>query len=113
MTLNQHERAPLPVEDQTVQIFAATNGFLDRLHADRVTEFLVALTERMHSEHGPLREKIAGLLSPTPTSRDDLIRWQARDPVRLVGERLTRPTPDTIVRPGCLCGGPGRTMRSG
>src|SRR6204780_2948926 len=32
MTLNQHERAPLPVEDQTVQIFSATNGFLDRLN---------------------------------------------------------------------------------
>ena len=60
MTLNQHERAPLPVEDQTVQIYAATNGFLDRLNAERVTEFLVELTERMHSEHGALREKIAG-----------------------------------------------------
>jgi F-type H+-transporting ATPase subunit alpha len=60
MTLNQHERAPLPVQDQTVQIFAATNGFLDRLNVERVTEFLVGLTERMHSEHGSLREKIAG-----------------------------------------------------
>jgi F-type H+-transporting ATPase subunit alpha len=60
MTLNQHERAPLPVEDQTVQIYAATNGFLDRLNAERVTEFLVELTERMHSEHGPISEKIAG-----------------------------------------------------
>ena len=60
MTLNQHERAPLPVEDQTVQIYAATNGFLDRLNVERVTEFLLELTERMHSEHAPLREKIAG-----------------------------------------------------
>jgi F-type H+-transporting ATPase subunit alpha len=60
MTLNQHERAPLPVEDQTVQIFSATNGFLDRLNVERVTEFLVALTERMHSQHGELRERIAG-----------------------------------------------------
>jgi F-type H+-transporting ATPase subunit alpha len=60
MTLNQHERAPLPVEDQTVQIYAATNGFLDRLNVERVTEFLVGLTERMHSEHGGLREKISG-----------------------------------------------------
>ncbi len=60
MTLNQHERAPLPVEDQTVQIYAATNGFLDRLNVERVTEFLLELTERMHSEHGGLREKIAG-----------------------------------------------------
>src|SRR5213592_267966 len=46
LTLNQHERAPLPVEDQVVQIYAATNGFLDRLKVDRVVEFLTALTER-------------------------------------------------------------------
>ena len=60
MTLNQHEHAPLPVEDQTVQIYAATNGFLDRLNVERVTEFLLELTERMHGQHGELREKIAG-----------------------------------------------------
>src|SRR6202522_1846845 len=60
MTLNQHDRAPLPVQDQTVQIYAATNGFLDRLNVERVTEFLVELTERMHSPHGDLRAKIAG-----------------------------------------------------
>jgi F-type H+-transporting ATPase subunit alpha len=59
-TLNQHERAPLAVEDQTVQIFAATNGFLDRLRIERVPEFLLGLTERMHSQHHDLRAKIAG-----------------------------------------------------
>ena len=59
-TLNQNERAPLAVEDQTVQIYAATNGFLDRLNADRVGEFLTELTERMHSQHQDVREKIAG-----------------------------------------------------
>ena len=47
-------------EDQTVQIYAATNGFLDRLNVERVPEFLLELTERMHSQHGELREKIAG-----------------------------------------------------
>jgi F-type H+/Na+-transporting ATPase subunit alpha len=60
MTLNQHEREPLAVEDQVVQIFAATNGFLDRLNAERVGEFLAELTERMHAQHGGVREKIAG-----------------------------------------------------
>ncbi|HWX75397.1 MAG TPA: F0F1 ATP synthase subunit alpha, partial [Solirubrobacteraceae bacterium] len=60
MTLNQHERAPLPVEDQVVQIFAATNGYLDRINVNRVTEFLLALTERMHASHGEVRTKIAG-----------------------------------------------------
>ena len=59
-TLNQHERAPLAVEDQTVQIFAATNGYLDRLNVDRVTEFLLGITERLHSMHPELREKING-----------------------------------------------------
>src|SRR6202042_2943849 len=48
-TLNQHERAPLAVEDQVVQIFAATNGYLDRLNVERVPEFLLAVTERLHS----------------------------------------------------------------
>jgi F-type H+-transporting ATPase subunit alpha len=59
-TLNQNERAPLAVEDQTVQIYAATNGFLDRLNVERVPEFLADLIERMHSGHGELRGKIAG-----------------------------------------------------
>src|SRR5580700_513690 len=59
-TLNQHERAPLAVEDQTVQIFAATNGYLDRLKVERVPEFLLGLTERLHAQHAELRAKING-----------------------------------------------------
>ena len=59
-TLNQGERQPLPVEDQVIQIFAATSGYLDRIDSDRVPEFLAELTERSHSEHGELRSKIAG-----------------------------------------------------
>src|SRR6476660_2887462 len=59
-TLNQHEREPLAVEDQTVQIYAETNGFLDRLDAERVGEFLAELTERMHAQHSDVRAKIAG-----------------------------------------------------
>jgi F-type H+-transporting ATPase subunit alpha len=59
-TLNQGERAPLPVQDQVIQIYAATAGFLDRINAERVPEFLTELVERAHAEHGDLREKIAG-----------------------------------------------------
>src|SRR5579863_1142224 len=58
-TLNQGEREPLPVQDQVVQIYAATAGFLDRLRVERVGEFLAELIERMHAEHGGLRAKIA------------------------------------------------------
>ncbi|MCW3048085.1 MAG: synthase alpha subunit [Solirubrobacterales bacterium] len=57
-TLNQGERQPLPVEDQVVQVFAATNGFVDRITTDRVPEFLRQLTERMHAEAADLLEKI-------------------------------------------------------
>jgi F-type H+-transporting ATPase subunit alpha len=59
-TLNQGERAPLPVQDQVIQIYAATTGFLDRINAERVPEFLTELVERAHAQHSDLREKVAG-----------------------------------------------------
>jgi F-type H+-transporting ATPase subunit alpha len=58
-TLNQNERSPMAVEDQVVVIFAATNGFLDRISVDRVPEFHEAVVARMHSEHADLLAKIA------------------------------------------------------
>jgi F-type H+-transporting ATPase subunit alpha len=57
-TLNQGERQPLPVEDQVVQVFAATNGFLDRITVDRVDEFLAGLTARMHAEGSDVLGKV-------------------------------------------------------
>src|SRR4051812_47531013 len=59
-TLNQNERSPLSIEDQVVQVFAATNGFLDRIKTDRVPDFLDQLQDRFHSEHEDLLSKIAG-----------------------------------------------------
>jgi F-type H+/Na+-transporting ATPase subunit alpha len=58
-TLNQGERSPLPVEDQVIQTYAATNGFLDRINVERVPEFLAGLTERCHAQHADLRTKVA------------------------------------------------------
>jgi F-type H+-transporting ATPase subunit alpha len=58
-TLNQHERQPLPVEDQVIQIYSATNGYLDRIKVERVEEFLVELTLRAHAEQQELRQQIA------------------------------------------------------
>ncbi|HWH12227.1 MAG TPA: F0F1 ATP synthase subunit alpha [Solirubrobacteraceae bacterium] len=58
--LNQNERSPLSVEDQVIQVFAATNGFLDRIEADRVSEFLTELVSTLRGSHEDLREKIAG-----------------------------------------------------
>ena len=41
-----------------MEVFAATNGFLDRIAVERVPEFLDGLTSRMHSEHEDLLTKI-------------------------------------------------------
>ena len=49
-TLNQKERSPLAVEDQVVQVFAATNGFVDRIRTERVPEFLDQLREHLRAE---------------------------------------------------------------
>ncbi|HEY7622334.1 MAG TPA: F0F1 ATP synthase subunit alpha [Solirubrobacteraceae bacterium] len=57
-TLNQNERSPLPVEDQVVQVFAATNGFVDRINTERVPEFLNGLQQRMRSEGSDTLDKI-------------------------------------------------------
>jgi len=59
-TLNQGERQPLPVADQVTQIFAATEGFLDRLLVERVGEFLTGLTERVQTQHVDMRDRIGG-----------------------------------------------------
>src|SRR5687767_10773040 len=56
-TLNQNERSPMSTEDQVVQIFAATNGYLDRIDVEKVDRFLDELTQRMHSEQGDVLGK--------------------------------------------------------
>src|SRR5437660_6361547 len=58
-TLNQGEREPLPVEDQTVQIYAATNGGLGRIKLERIKEFHGMLLPRLHSEQAELLQKLA------------------------------------------------------
>ncbi len=58
-TLNQNERHPMSVEDQVVQIFAATNGFVDRVSLDRVPKFLEGLTESVRGNEPDLLKAIA------------------------------------------------------
>ena len=57
-TLNQNERSPLAVEDQVAVIYAATNGFVDRIDADRVGEFHTGLVERLHADAAETLAKI-------------------------------------------------------
>src|SRR5436190_18955091 len=58
-TLNQKERSPMAVEDQVVQVFAATNGYLDRITVAKVDEFLNGLIQRFRAENDELLRKIA------------------------------------------------------
>src|ERR1700742_4049216 len=59
-SLNQGERSPMAVEDQVAVVYAATNGFLDRIDADKGGEFHAGLIERLHAEIPETQKKIAG-----------------------------------------------------
>ena len=59
-TLNQGEREPMAAEDQVVQIYAATNGYLDRIVVDKVERFLGGLTDSVRAGEPELLKKIAG-----------------------------------------------------
>jgi F-type H+-transporting ATPase subunit alpha len=57
-TLNQAERSPMPVEEQVVQIYAATNGYVDRITIDKVERFLSELIERVRGSDPDLLRQI-------------------------------------------------------
>jgi F-type H+/Na+-transporting ATPase subunit alpha len=79
--LNQGERSPLAVEDQVAVVYAATNGFLDRISADRVGEFNQGLVERLHAEIPETLKKIAGgdWSDESQKELDDAISQYAQD----------------------------------
>jgi F-type H+-transporting ATPase subunit alpha len=58
-TLNQGERQPLPVAIQVVQVYAATNGHLDRIEVDKVEKFLSGLSDSVKATSAELLEKIS------------------------------------------------------
>ena len=57
-TLNQAERSPMPVEEQVVQIYAATNGHVDRITIDKVERFLSELIGRVRGSDPDLLRQI-------------------------------------------------------
>ena len=59
-TLNQGERQPIPAGEQVAIVYAATNGYLDRVAVERVPEFHHQLVARLRAEASDLLEKIAG-----------------------------------------------------
>jgi F-type H+/Na+-transporting ATPase subunit alpha len=80
-TLNQGERQPMAVADQVAVVYAATNGYLDRIATERVAEFNEGLVERVHSEAADTLEAIAGgdWSDETQKKLDDVINQYAKD----------------------------------
>ena len=61
--LKQGQFSPLPFEEQTVSIFAGTNGYLDSIALNRVTEYEAELLSWLRAEH-------ADILTEIRTTRD-------------------------------------------
>jgi F-type H+-transporting ATPase subunit alpha len=56
--LKQAQFSPMPVEEQVVSIFAGTNGYLDDVAVDRVTDYEAQMLSFMRSEHAVVLEEI-------------------------------------------------------
>jgi F-type H+/Na+-transporting ATPase subunit alpha len=80
-TLNQGEGQPMPVEEQVAAIYAATQGYVDRIAADRVEEFHRGLVERLHSNAGDTLGSIAegNWSDDTQKALDKAIKEYAED----------------------------------
>jgi len=56
--LKQPQFSPMPFEEQTVSIFAGTNGYLDDVAVDRVTEYETQMLSFMRHEHADVLKDI-------------------------------------------------------
>ena len=56
--LKQPQYSPMPVEEQTVSIFAGVNGYLDGIEVGDVTRFEEAFLADMRANHGEVLETI-------------------------------------------------------
>lgn len=56
--LKQPQFSPLPFEEQTVSIYAGTNGYLDAIAVNRVTEYEAAMLGFMRSQHADVLKSI-------------------------------------------------------
>ena len=59
-TLNQGEHQPIPAAEQVVIIYAATNGYIDRVAVERVPDFNQQLVDRLRAEAADTLEQISG-----------------------------------------------------
>jgi F-type H+-transporting ATPase subunit alpha len=56
--LKQAQFSPMPFEEQTVSIYAGTNGFLDAIPVKSVNEYESQMLDYMRREHGAVLTEI-------------------------------------------------------
>jgi F-type H+-transporting ATPase subunit alpha len=56
--LKQDERDPMPVEEQVVVLYAASNGYLDDIETDAVTDWERQFRDFMRDTHGDLLDSV-------------------------------------------------------
>ena len=56
--LKQKQFSPMPVEEQVVSIYAGTNGFLDAIPVNRVTDYEEQMLSHMRHDHGAVLGEI-------------------------------------------------------
>ncbi len=56
--LKQAQFSPMPFEEQTVSIFAGTNGYLDTVPVDKVTDYEAKMLSFMRSDHADVLTEI-------------------------------------------------------
>ncbi len=76
--LKQDQYSPLPVEQQVVIIYAATNGFLDQVPTEQVRAFEQQLHERMTLRHEDVLREIRAT-GKTSDEAKAVIEQEARD----------------------------------
>ena len=70
--LKQSQFAPLPFEEQTASIFAGTQGFLDPIPTDRVTEYEAAMLSWLRAEKPEVLDDIRNSRDLSDATRDKL-----------------------------------------
>jgi F-type H+-transporting ATPase subunit alpha len=71
--LKQPQFSPMPFEEQTVSIFAGTNGYLDAIPVSRVTEYESAMLSHIRAEHPGILEEIRTTGKFEDTTKDKLV----------------------------------------
>ena len=70
--LKQPQFSPLPFEEQTVSIFAGTQGYLDAIPTDQVTQYEAEMLGFIRQEHGGILDEIRSSRDLSDATRDQL-----------------------------------------